>query len=174
MTEEQSGEGFEGIGASVGAKRSSTLENGIEEMLTDELTQLSIRENTLAFFEQVCREVFKQKRDYLVHRFTQQLCTVGTVASDGAGNSYTEQNWVGIESLSRLRSVVGGRFQNLKKRWMKAGLPLKEHRGDQNLEFTLNEEGWVELTNWILKQGYEARLTDIQTGYLFELRPLGD
>lgn len=146
----------------------------IDAMLEDQLTQLSLYEGTLGFFEEVCREVFAKKRDYFVHRFTQHIASTQILSSSSSSVLAVEHEWTGIESLSRLRSVVGGRFQNLKKRWVNAGLPLKEHRGDQNLEYTLEEEGWVELTNWILKQGYEARLTDIQTGYLFELRPLGE
>ena len=96
----------------------------------------------------------------------------------GAGSGTTSvtapllPEWVEIESLSRLRSVVGGRFQNLRDRWVGAGFPLREHRGDKEAAFTLNEAGWIELSNWISKQGYESRLTPDKTGCLFELRPV--
>ena len=78
--------------------------------------------------------------------------------------------WTGIESLSRLRSVVGGRFQNIKKKWTDAGFPLREHRGDKWQEYTLDKDGWVELACWIAKQGFEARLTPESREFLFELR----
>lgn len=81
--------------------------------------------------------------------------------------------WQGVESLSRLRSIVGGRFQNIKKKWTDAGFPLREHRGDRWKDFSLNDEGWLELSNWILKQGFEARLTTDSEEYLFELRKIG-
>lgn len=80
--------------------------------------------------------------------------------------------WIGVESLSRLRSVVGGRFQNIKKKWVEAGLPLREHRGDRWKEFDLNKDGWLELVAWIGKQGFEARLTPESEEFIFQLRPL--
>ncbi len=40
--------------------------------------------------------------------------------------------WTRIESLSRLRAIVGGRFKNLKEKWVGAGFPLREHRGDRD------------------------------------------
>lgn len=83
------------------------------------------------------------------------------------------ETWVGIESLSQLRSVVGGRFQNLKQKWVAAGLPLREHRGDRKGEATIDEDGWLALSVWINKQGYEARLVNDNENYLFEVRSTG-
>ena len=80
--------------------------------------------------------------------------------------------WLPIESLSALRSLVGGRFHNLKERWIEAGFPLKEHRGDKPQKFEVNQQGWIELSNWILKQGFEARLALESGDCLFELRAL--
>jgi hypothetical protein len=68
--------------------------------------------------------------------------------------------------------VVGGRFQNIKKKWVEAGLPLREHRGDRWKEFDLNKDGWLELVAWIGKQGFEARLTPESEEFIFQLRPL--
>jgi len=79
--------------------------------------------------------------------------------------------WVEIESLSQLRSHVGGRFQNLKQRWVAAGFPLREHRGDRSETGAVNESAWVELATWIAKQGFEARLVfDEDSASLIELR----
>jgi len=82
-----------------------------------------------------------------------------------------KNEWVGVESLSRLRNLVGGRFQNVKRKWMKAGLPLRAHRGDRLRDFELDEKAWIDLTSWILKQGFEVRQTD-NSDFLFEIKPL--
>ena len=47
--------------------------------------------------------------------------------------SQNESGWLRIESLSQLRATVGGRFQNLKQKWVEAGFPLREHRGDREV-----------------------------------------
>ncbi|MCB0359294.1 MAG: hypothetical protein KDD44_06650 [Bdellovibrionales bacterium] len=80
--------------------------------------------------------------------------------------------WVAIEPLYQLRATVGGRFQNLKEKWVKAGFPLRDHRGDRSEDAQLNEEEWVELALWINRQGYEARLTSGSETTLFEVRKL--
>lgn len=128
-------------------------------------------EHNARYFEGVVREVFASKRDYFIHALAQRLRAVGvSTAGEIEQAQEGEGEWIGIESLSRLRSVVGGRFQNLKKKWVAAGFPLRDHRGDKNKQYSVDEEGWVELSNWILKQKYEARLTSDKTEYLFELR----
>lgn len=81
------------------------------------------------------------------------------------------EGWISVESLSQLRAVVGGRFQNLKKKWTGAGLPLRDHRGDRSGSADLSSEGWVELSLWINKQGYEVRLSEDEEG-LFEVRKM--
>lgn len=82
------------------------------------------------------------------------------------------KEWIRIESLSRLRALVGGRFQNLKDRWVSAGFPLREHRGDRSGKKSLDQEGWIELSSWIHKQGFEIRLAEAHEPWLFEVRKL--
>ena len=78
--------------------------------------------------------------------------------------------WRQIESLSQLRALVGGRFRNLKERWVGAGLPLREHRGDRREKANVDSHGWLELASWISRQGYEVRLAGEEDGHLFEIR----
>ena len=74
-----------------------------------------------------------------------------------------------VASLSQLRKEVGGRFENLKARWKGCGFPLKQHRGSTKESYTLNQEGWLEMTTWLEKQGYSAELLgDDAIGY-FEI-----
>lgn len=83
------------------------------------------------------------------------------------------EGWEKIESLSQLRSVVGGRFQNLKKKWVEAGFPLREHRGDRGgIEIEISQQGWLELAVWVSGQGYEVRLADSSSAWFFEVRKL--
>ena len=81
-------------------------------------------------------------------------------------------DWITISSLSQLRALVGGRFQNLKERWLVAGLPLRAHRGDRTEEAELNHQGWIDLVNWVAKQGFEARLSGERKEGLFEVRKI--
>jgi hypothetical protein len=69
-----------------------------------------------------------------------------------------EGEWMPVESLSQLRALVGGRFKNLKEKLTSAGLPLREHRGDREASAEIDQQGWVELSLWIAKQGFETRL----------------
>ena len=78
--------------------------------------------------------------------------------------------WVGIESLSRLRGLVGGRFENIKKKWVDAGFPLREHRGDKAKKASVDEAGWSDMASWLLKHGFEARLLPESKEFLFEVR----
>lgn len=81
-----------------------------------------------------------------------------------------ERSWIQVESLSGLRAEVGGRFKNLKDKWVEAGLPLREHRGDRSGTSRLHDEGWIVLSMWINKRGYEVRLANESENYLFEIR----
>lgn len=115
--------------------------------------------------------VLMREHDIIAAEITRRL---GGVVGESAGAAplAVESTWIEIESLSRLRGIVGGRFQNLRDRWVGAGFPLREHRGDKESDFSLNEAGWIELSNWILKQGFESRLTPDKPGCLFELRAM--
>ena len=104
----------------------------------------------------------------LAERFHQMIRFETSEASPE--NEADQGDWTPIESLSQLRSVVVGRFQNLKQKWIAAGLPLREHRGDRSGEASLDEEGWLALSIWINKQGFEARLVSNNDTYLFEIR----
>ncbi len=138
----------------------------------------ALRQYQEDYYADLIRALLKRKRDYLVHALVCRLRQIGfesrvasTVVEPHADDT---AGWVAIDSLSGLRSVVGGRFQNLKKRWVDAGFPLKEHRGDRQLEYEIDQAGWVELSNWIFKQGYESRLAKGQTEFVFELRKIQD
>ena len=126
-------------------------------------------EHSSRFFERVIEEVFRTRKEAFVISVAEKLR--GVVRTAPAEEVVTEQEpWIEVESLSRLRSVVGGRFQNIRKKWLSSGLPLREHRGDKDEGYEIIPEGWVELSNWILKQGYDARLTPDKTGCVLELR----
>lgn len=87
--------------------------------------------------------------------------------------SADERAWTAIDSLSKLRAEVGGRFQNLRERWLQSGFPLREHRGDQPDRWKVDFDGWSELSSWIFKQGFESRLSDGEEGSpMFEVRKL--
>ena len=144
-----------------------------DDVINEELSSI-LREDTVQIFESVLREAFSAKHDLFVHSFVELLAANTELASKRTEPASVEADWQEIESLSRLRSIVGGRFQNLKSRWLAAGLPLREHRGDKSGEFELNQEGWIELSNWILKQGFESRLTPEKSGVIFELREIGN
>ncbi len=121
--------------------------------------------------ELAVRLAFESSRDSIVHSLVKKLSEIPVAAESASDPSGDQGNWIEIESMSRLRSLVGGRFQNLKDRWTQAGFPLREHRGDKDKGFKLDERGWLELANWVAKQGYEVRLRPDKPECLFEIRP---
>lgn len=141
------------------------------DAIVDEISNENILAHSIKFYEGALSKAFEEQGQFLVHELVTKLqnAPIGnsiSAASEGEG----EGEWVQVESLSRLRSVVGGRFQNIKKKWMDAGFPLREHRGDKEANFSIDERGWIELTNWIIKQGFESRLAPPGAPYLFELK----
>lgn len=78
--------------------------------------------------------------------------------------------WVSIDSLSSLRSAVGGRFAKLKEHWLGAGLPLKSHRGEETKDYELDEGGWVQLEAYISERGFVSRLADQDEVCIFYVR----
>ena len=82
----------------------------------------------------------------------------------------TSAPWVVIASLSQLRAEVGGRFDNIKKKWLDAGFPLRDTDKDGNAACKVDANGWNELNAWLIKQGYEARLCAGGSKAYFEVR----
>lgn len=125
-------------------------------------------ERYLELVDRVCI----REHDRWVAEVARRLRAVQGAPVRGTAAQVQSGEWTEIESLSRLRSVVGGRFQNLRDRWVAAGFPLREHRGDKQGGYALHEAGWIELASWIARQGFETRLTPDKPGCIFELRPV--
>ena len=102
------------------------------------------------------RESIASRRQAIV--YTLARIAFDALQSGELSIASSEQDWIPIGSLSQLRSLVGGRFQNLKERWIAAGFPLRSHRGDRAADAEIDSEGWNELAAWIFSQGYDARL----------------
>ena len=133
----------------------------------------SLLEQTVANFEGFLRKAFAARRDIFIFEIVKQLgrerlAGPQQVAEEGPQSG----GWIDIESLSKLRNVVGGRFENIKRKWVGAGFPLREHRGDKAGQFEVNSEGWVELSNWMSKHGYESRLRPDRAECLFQIKAL--
>lgn len=147
-------------------------ERSIEKRISPALARLraATREQFLEVMTQVITQVFRERRAQYVLSIAQRLAT--SVARPTA-EKYDElegSTWVGVESLSQLRALVGGRFQHLKQRWMDAGLPLREHRGDRSGRAKVSAEGWAELSSWTMKQGFEIRLEPDGAEHLMRVR----
>jgi len=127
-----------------------------------EIIRNSIARRRNVFVAGIARRVFSRQEFSILSN------TSGSVTEDQGSE------WISISSLSQLRRATGGRFQNLKERWMKAGLPLRQHRGDKSEGWTLSEEGWLALSLWINKQGCEVRLSDSSQDCIFEIKKLID
>jgi|GEM_PF-1861734 len=110
--------------------------------------------------EEMLRQGLEARRKIFVYEIAERISKRqrGSAAGILDYSNSTDIAWIPIESLSNLRATVGGRFQQLKERWVAAGLPLREHRGDRSAGAAIDRDGWIELTNWMLKQGFEARL----------------
>ncbi len=106
---------------------------------------------------------------YVAKRVTEQVKQTSLPAMSPESS---QVDWVHVESLSQFRSMVGGRFQKLKERWLAAGFPLREHRGDRAGSAEVDHDGWVELTVWVSRQGYKARLAREEDPWLFEIAPV--
>lgn len=120
------------------------------------------------------RRAIECRRQVLVYEIARRLNSVLSSHTECAPSLIDEETtpWIPIESLSKLRTEVGGRFRNLKDRWLAAGFPLREHRGDRSGDAKLNYQGWMELASWIGSQGYEVRLADEREEFLFEVRKI--
>lgn len=119
---------------------------------------------------QVQKAILVDRRRVIVHALARTIYEQLALRLP-AHRSETDEavGWIRIESLSQLRTIVGGRFQNLKSRWVAAGFPLRAHRGDRTEEACIDEAAWVELQAWLGSQGFEARLVAEESS-CFELR----
>ena len=116
--------------------------------------------------DSICSAI-ERRRTVLVNEIAK---TIYEELSHKIEHSSFESDWIPIESLSKLRQVVGGRFQNIKLKWLAAGFPLRAHRGDRQEEASLNEAGWLELSKWIYNQGYDVKLGVDSSEKLFEVK----
>jgi hypothetical protein len=128
----------------------------------------SLLEQAIAIVDDSVRSTLQSRRPFIVAELRRRIGSQITASSEAQAGR--DESWSDIESLSRLRGIVGGRFQNLRDRWIAAGFPLKEHRGEKSEPVDVNQEGWIELSNWIMKQGFECRLTPSKSNCLFQLR----
>ncbi|MDZ4786969.1 MAG: hypothetical protein SGJ02_12925 [bacterium] len=118
-----------------------------------------------ALVVEALNEAFKRNRDFLVHELSRRFSEINTAVP-----SQIESNeWIEVDSLSKLRGLVGGRFETLKARWQAAGFPLKRKKGDKISDYQVEENGWLELEGWIAKQGFRARRRSDKEECLFEL-----
>jgi hypothetical protein len=132
-----------------------------------------VSERDIEPLKEIVRSSIERDRELLVRGVVsalKPLISSNQTAGRDTGLNQPSIEWIGIDSLSRLRAEVGGRFQNLKDRWIEAGFSLKEHRGDKSQKVEINKSGWLELSNWISGQGYEVKLVSDRVGILFEIR----
>lgn len=150
---------------------SLSVEDRADDRKIEELGVILLEED-LSALERLLAQAFDEAEALLVLQTKQQLKQNLVVSANEAVAAGSEGEWISIESLSRLRQIVGGRFDNIKRKWIAAGFPLKEHKGSQINKYSVNQEGWAELSNWMVTQGFESRiLTDADDG-LFEVREL--
>jgi len=162
------------MAAPKGKKTKQISSKRVSKESLDSLPLDNVLDQSVEVFSSALESAFETRRDFFVHEMVQKLGAAQLSEQDAVRAGSAPQEWIGIESLSRLRNMVGGRFQNLKKKWMGAGFPLREHRGDKGTNYKVDETGWIELSNWILKQGFESRLPSDSSDCLFELRALQD
>lgn len=116
------------------------------------------------------RKAFEDNRDYLLFKFNQLLSS--TKSNNQEIEYSAESDWLAIDSMSKLRAIVGGRFDTLKSKWVAAALPVKQKKGDEIPEFSVDLSGWSELENWLMKMGYKARLRSDLSDRVFEIKKM--
>ena len=127
-------------------------------------------EPVVEFFEETLNQVFTDQREHFLMSIKEKILNNSGLARSETALKQSESEWVNVESLSKLRSLVGGRFQNIKSKWLAAGFPLKEKNSGNALSYTLDENGWIELSSWISRQGYEVRGAPDETSGLFQIK----
>ena len=120
-----------------------------------------------SFLKRCCRNALQSAEPALAVMLEAELAKRGVNRVSNTERGIEE--WQGIESLSRLRRVAGGRLENIKKKWIEAGLPVKADPGMKNDGGVLNEAGWIVLSNWVSGRGFEVRRT-ADSKYFFEVR----
>jgi len=134
---------------------------------SDNLIQTSMVTSSVSMVTRAVSKAFEDNRDYLLS----QLLKIQMVERNKEQIfQNAEDEWISIDSMSKLRGIVGGRFDTLKAKWQLVGFPIKEKKGDQLPPFTVNPEGWIELETWLLKSGFAARLKPSDPQVLFEIK----
>ena len=137
------------------------------EMLNDQRLKDDLRE--------IVADAVERRRHVLVYEMARQIRSSLdglSIAQGESSKSVEDSEWIQVVSLSQLRSIVGGRFKNLRDRWVAAGFPLRAHRGDREEKGEVSEEAWNELKNWIENQDFLVRLGTSEDRFLFELKKL--
>lgn len=123
-------------------------------------------------FSSVLKRALEENREFILHLLLnaepQDRDRVGT----DSGSNSIEDSWIPIDSISKLRGEVGGRFDTLKIKWQEAGLPLKQKKGDKIPEFAINPAAWGELEAWLLKMGYAVRAVEGKSDRIFEIKKM--
>jgi len=114
------------------------------------------------------KRAFEENRDYLISKL-RSSSNQFEISAD-TPEAAQEDDWVAIDSMSKLRAIVGGRFDTLKAKWQSAGLPVKQKKGDSIPEFVVDSSGWTDLESWLLKMGYKARLRPDFKDRAFEIK----
>lgn len=153
------------------AKSSAENSKRVRETDTVKADYLSaVSQENQRFIDGCVRQMFEERADFFVYEIKEKLRRALTNISPEIEEQTAE--WIGIESLSRLRAIVGGRFQNLKSKWLSVGFPLRDSKNEKVKPGKFNQKGWLDLSQWILAQGYESRLCNEGGEYLFELRKI--
>lgn len=123
-----------------------------------------------SLLRKVVEDAFGQNREFLISKIVQLLDEAPGLDVNGPTSTDSSEEWIAVDSLSRLRALVGGRFESLKARWQGAGFPLKRKKGDKISDYQIIDSGWSELEGWISKQGFAARRRLDLEDRLFEIR----
>ena len=130
----------------------------------------NLTEKIAGVYEDIIAEIFEDRKEIYAMHIRKRIASGGGEISDGIPSGGRQSEWIEIDSLSRLRGVVGGRFENLKNKWLAAGFPLKESKNTKNEHYKVDQRGWLELSTWISNQGFEARLNPDKKEILFEIK----
>jgi hypothetical protein len=114
------------------------------------------------------KRAFEENRDYLISKL-RSSSNQFEISAD-TPEAAQEDDWVAIDSMSKLRAIAGGRFDTLKAKWQSAGFPVKQKKGDSIPEFVVDPFGWTDLESWLLKMGYKARLRPDFKDRVFEIK----